>query len=261
MRKVLSPMMAAMVAMPSAAYAQSNDDAGPYIAVDVGAVFANDSANSGEFTSTVPSTDDFGEIPAGTPLAWDTEFDTGVTFSGAIGYDFGNGFRAEAQGFYSEYDVDTHSGVLAGGANIDGVDVAVLTRGAPDPANPTVGAIVADGQGKITSFGAFLNAYYDIDLGGSFEPYVGAGLGFVNTDVDYSPSGVPVADASDDGFAYQLMAGGTFKLSQRAEIFAQYTYRDTFNEAEVPLDLLPADLGIETTQSIVSGGVRVKIGG
>jgi opacity protein-like surface antigen len=259
MKKVAFPLMAAMAAMPSVAYAQS-DDEGPYIAVDVGAVFAKDSINVGEFNATVPATPDFGEIPADTPLAWDTEFDTGVTFSGAVGYDFGNGFRGEVQGFYSEYDVNTHSGVTVGDANIDSVDVAVLTRGAPAAGNPTVGAVVADGQGSISSYGAFLNAFYDIDTGSVFEPYVGVGFGYVGTDVDYSPSGVPIADAKDDGFAYQLMAGGTIKLSRSAEVFAQYTYRDMLDEVDVPLDLLPADLGIETDQSIVSGGLRFKFG-
>lgn len=255
----LAPVaLLAVVATP--ALAQS-DDSGPYISLDVGAVLPGDSSNTGETTATIPATDDFDAIPAGTDVAWETEFDTGYTISGAAGYDFGNGFRAEVQGFYSEYDVDTHSGVTVGGANIDAVDVAVLTRGAADAANPTVGAVVADGQGDVTSYGAFLNVFYDIETGSGFEPYIGGGLGYVNTDIDYSPSGVVIADASDDGFAYQGIAGASFNLSDSAQIFAQYTYRDRLDDTEVPLTLLPAELEVETGQSIVSAGFRIKFGG
>lgn len=252
--------LGAILSISANAQARESDE-GPYISVDIGAVFASDSGNSGEFTSAIPATPDFDAIPVETPLGWDTEFDTGVTVSGAFGYDFGNGFRSELQGFYTRYNVDTHSGVTAGGALIDAVDVAVLTRGAPDAANPTVGAVVADGRGNITSYGAFLNMYYDIDTGTILEPYIGVGLGYVGTEVDYSPSGVVIADASHDGFAYQVMAGGTVSLTRSAEIFAQYTYRDNLENVEVPLTLLPADLAIETEQSIVSGGVRFRFGG
>ena len=70
-----------------------------------------------------------------------------------------------------------------------------------------------------------------------------------------------VADDSDGGFAYQLMAGASVALSDNAEVFGQYTWRDRTDTADVPLNLLPATLGVETGQSIVSAGVRVKFGG
>ncbi|MEM7781412.1 MAG: outer membrane beta-barrel protein [Pseudomonadota bacterium] len=259
MKKITLPLIAIALATPGAALAQS-DDAGPYIAVDIGAALPSDSSNSGATTAEIPETDDFGAIPSGTPVGWETEFDNGLSFSGAAGYDFGNGFRAEVQAFYTEYDVDTHSGVTVSGANIDAVDVAVLTRGEADDDNPTVGAVVADGQGDISSYGAFLNVFYDIETGAGIEPYIGGGIGYVETDIDYSPSGVTIADASDGGFAYQAIAGASFNLSDNAQIFAQYTYRDSLDDVEVPLTLLPADLEIETGQSIVSAGVRIKFG-
>lgn len=253
-----SLMALLLLGVPGVAFASHDSDEGPYISFDAGVVFASTSNNSGAFTSAVPATPDFAAIAVDTPLAWDTEFDTGVTAGGAIGYDFGNGFRSELQGFYTRYNVDTHSGVSVGGTLIDGADVAVLTRGAADLANPTVGTIVADGRGNLTSYGAFLNMYYDFDIGASIEPYLGIGLGYVGTDVDYQPSGVVIADAVHDGFAYQAMAGATAKFSRRFEVFTQYTYRDNLEDVEVPLDLLPADLAIETQQHIVTGGVRFK---
>ncbi|WP_082701209.1 outer membrane protein [Erythrobacter sp. YT30] len=246
------------LAIPSIAQAQ-DDDGGIYVGVSGGVALPSDSNNSGEFDATVPATPDFGEIPAGTELAWETENDTGFAISGQIGYDFGNGFRAELEGTYNEYNVDTHTGLTVGGANIDAVDVAVLTRGTPDAANPTVGAVIADGQGDVSNLGIFANVFYDIQTGSGFKPYVGAGVGYQSTDVEYSPSGVLVGDDSDGSFAYQAMAGASFELSEQAEIFGQYTYRSNFSDADIELDLLPATLGVESAQSIISAGVRFKL--
>ncbi len=250
---------AAMGALATPSIAQAQDDGGIYVGVSGGVALPNGSDNSGEFDATVPATADFGEIPAGTDLAWETENDTGFAIAGQIGYDFGNGFRAELEGTYTEYNVDTHTGLTVGGADIDGVDVAVLTRGTPDAANPTVGAVIADGQGDVSNLGIFANVFYDIQTGSGFKPYVGAGVGYQSTDVEYSPSGVLVGDDSDGSFAYQAMAGASFELSEKAEIFGQYTYRSNFSDADIELDLLPATLGVESSQSIISAGVRFKL--
>jgi opacity protein-like surface antigen len=248
---------ATLALFPAAASAKE----GPYVGLSAGAALPGDSNNSGAFDATVPATDDFGAIPAGTPLGWKTEFDTGYAIAGQVGYAFENGFRVELEGSYTRYGIDRHSGLTVGGTNIDGVDVAVLTRGAPSAANPTVGEVIDDGQGRVANFGLFGNVFYDINTGGSFKPYVGAGLGYQWADIDYQPSGVDVADDSDGGLAYQLMAGASFALSDNAEIFGQYTWRDRTDTAEVPLNLLPATLGVETGQSIVSAGVRFRFGG
>lgn len=248
------------LAVPSLAQAQ-DDDSGPYIGLSGGLVLPGDSSNSGEFDADVPATEDFDAIPAGTPLGWETEFDNGFAISGQAGYKLGNGLRVELEGSYNKYDVETHSGLTVGGADIDGVDVAVLTRGAADDANPTVGAVIADGQGQVKNFGLFTNAFYDLNRGGSFQPYVGAGVGYQWTDVEFSPSAVDVADDDDGNFAYQLMAGASFAVSESFDLYAQYTYRDAFGDADIPLNLVPATLGVESQQSIVSAGVRVKLGG
>lgn len=247
---------AALALSPAAAMAKD----GPYVGVSGGVALPNDSNNSGSFDTTVPATDDFGAIPAGTSLGWNTEFDTGYAINGQVGYAFDNGIRIEVEGAYTRYDVDTHTGLTVGGANIDGVDVAVLTRGAPAATNPTVGAVIADGQGRVSNFGLFGNVFYDINTGSSFKPFVGAGLGYQWADVQYRPSGVDVADDNDGGFAYQLMAGASVALSDSAEVFGQYTWRDRTDTANVPLNLLPANLGVETGQSIISAGVRIKLG-
>lgn len=246
---------AAAAAFPTAAMAE-----GVYVGIGAGVSLPGDSKNRGEFTGTVPATPDFGAIPTGTPLEWNTDFDTGFALSGQVGYKFDNGFRLEVEGAYSRYDVASHAGLTAGGANIDGVDVAVLTRGPANPANPTVGAVIADGQGRVSNFGLFANVFYDIDTGTAFKPYVGVGAGVNWVDVNYRPSGVQVGSGNEAGLAYQLMAGASVELSPRAELFGQYTYRANAERADIDLSLLPATLGVQNHQSILSAGLRVKFG-
>lgn len=256
-RSLIPAAAIAFAAMPGAALA----DEGPYIGISGGVALPEDSSNAGEFDADVPATPDFGAIPAGTELGWETQFDNGFALSGQAGYAWDNGFRLEAELAYSEYDVESHSGLTVGGANIDGADVAVLTRGPADPANPTVGAVIADGQGQVSNLGIFANIYYDIDTGSAFEPYVGVGAGYQWVDVDYSPSGVAVGDDTDGTFAYQIMAGANFEVSDNVEIFGQYTWRSTTEDAEIPLTLVPATLGVESRKSIISAGVRIGFGG
>jgi len=255
--KTIVPVaLAAFAVVPAAA-----QDEGPYIGLSGGLALPGDSSNSGEFQAEVPATPDFGSIPDDTDLAWDTEFDTGFTIGGQVGYALGNGLRVEVEGSYAEYDVGSHSNLLVGGANIDGVDSAVLTRGAADAANPLVGDVLANGQGTLSQFGLFGNVFYDLPLTDSLKPYVGAGLGYQWTDVDFQPSGVDVADDDDGNFAYQLMAGTSVGVTESIELFGQYAWRDAFGDADVQLNLLPADLGVETGQSLLTAGVRVKFGG
>lgn len=253
---LLAGATAAVATLPSAAMA----DEGVYVGISGGVTLPGDSKNRGEFTGTVPATPDFGAIPTGTPLEWNTDFDTGFALSGQVGYKFANGFRLEAEGAFSRYDVASHAGLTVGGANIDGVDVAVLTRGPANAANPTVGAVIADGQGRVSNFGLFGNVYYDIETGTAFKPYIGAGAGVNWVNVDYRPSGVEVGSGNKAGIAYQLMAGATFDLSPNAEVFGQYTYRANGNRADIDLDLLPATLGVQNHQSLITAGVRFKFG-
>ncbi|PLK23224.1 hypothetical protein C0V72_10650 [Porphyrobacter sp. TH134] len=254
----LIAVSAAAIAAASAAAVQAE---GPYIGLSGGVSLPGDSNNSGAFDTAVPATDDFAAIPADTSVGWKTEFDTGYAINGQVGYAFDNGVRLELEGSYTRYGIDRHSGLTVGGTNIDNADVAVLTRGEPAAANPTVGAVLDDGQGRVANYGLFGNVFYDINTGSGFKPFVGAGLGYQWADIKYRPSGVDVADENDGGLAYQLMAGASFALSDTAEVFGQYTWRDRTDTAEVPLNLLPATLGVETGQSLLTAGVRVKFGG
>lgn len=242
--------------LPLAAPAAAQD---VYVGVSGGVAIPEDSANRGRFTADVPATPDYPAIASGTPLEWNTRFKSGFNIAGQIGYRFENGFRTELEVAYSEYDVRRHRNLAVGGTQIDGLDVSVLTRGAPAVGNPTVGQVINDGQGKVKNLGAFANVFYDFNRAGTFQPYLGAGIGAQNVDVTYRPSGVDVADDDKTRFAYQFMAGATYKVSPRVDLFAQYTYRRTESRANVDLNLLPARLGVQSNQSIVGAGLRFKL--
>lgn len=234
---------------------------GPYVGVSAGATLPEKSNDRGTFTSTVPATADFPAIASGTDLSLETRFKTGYNISGFAGYRFDNGLRLEAEVAYSENRVKDHRNLTVGGTVIDGLDVAVLTRAAAAAANPRVGTVIGNGGGGRTTNWAFMaNAYYDFNAGGSLQPYVGGGIGAKIVDVRYSPSGVGVSQGDKTVFAYQGMAGLTYKISPSFEVFGEYKYRGA-DRANVPLQLLPARWGVESNQSILSLGVRIPFGG
>ena len=246
---------AAVMVFSGVAHAQT------YVGVSVGGTLPSDSKNKGEFTTAVPATTVapiYPAIPVNTSLAWTTEFDTGYNISGQIGHRFAGGFRVEGEFNYNRAGIKTHKGVTVGGTDISAVDASVLTRGAT--VGSSVGTVVDSGIGKQESYGVFANAYYDFNSGGSFQPYVGAGVGGQKVKFDYRPSNIDIGQGSDTNFAWQLMAGATYKIGPSVEIFGQYNYRDA-GSTKMKLDLLPADLNAKSKQSIFSLGLRIPLGG
>lgn len=240
--------------MPAIAQAQT------YVGISGGLTLPSDSQNKGKFTAAVPATATATAIPLDTPLEWKTEFKNGYNISAYVGHRLNGGLRLEGELFYTRNGIKRHSGVTVGGANIDGVGVSVLTRGTPGVADPTVGAVVDSGIGKVKTIGAFANMYYDLNSGGKFQPYVGGGIGIARNKVDYRPSNVAVGKGSATNLAFQLAAGATYKVSDSFELFGQYNYRD-FGKNKLALSLLPADLTVKNKQSMFSLGVRIPFGG
>jgi opacity protein-like surface antigen len=255
LRGIIFMATASLAAMAAPAAAQT------YIGVSGGLSMQSDSNNKGEFTTEVPATTVapiYPAIPVDTTLAWKTKFDNGLNLNAFVGHRFDGGIRIEGQFSYTKNGVKRHSGVEVGGANIDAVDASVLTRG--PTLGATVGTVVDSGIGKTKNLGLFGNVYYDIDTGSSFQPYVGVGAGFSQNKVDFRPSDVDVGQGKKTKFAYQLMAGATYKIGDSFEVFGQYSYRDN-GRTKFGLDLLPADLGVKSKQSIFSLGVRIPLGG
>lgn len=233
-----------------------------YVGGSIGISQQNDSDNSGvtgAFTTGNLGDGSTLDVASGTPYGWNTEFDNGTAFSAEFGARYGSGFRGGVEFVYSQADVDTHTGVTLGGGSIDAVDAAAIA-GSPTALGATVAAVVADGQGDITNTGLFANGYYDFNQAGAFQPYLGAGIGFVSVDVNYQPSGITVIDDSETKFGYQIKAGATWQLEGQWELFGEYAYRAT-EDVELDNQLFPGTLEIENTQNVFSIGARYKFGG
>ena len=68
------------------------------------------------------------------------------------------------------------------------------------------------------------NVKVQFDLG-TFQPYIGAGLGYAHTwidEVEVNDEELEGADADEGTFAYQGIAGFDIKLSERLSLFTEY---------------------------------------
>lgn len=121
------------------------------------------------------------------------EFDHGLTGLLGLGFDFGEGWRIEAETGYREADVDSVSG--------------------------------ASGSGDADALSLIGNVFYDFNLGGRIEPYIGAGLGLARVSADgISPVGTTSIDDDDTGIALQAGAGLAVPLNPRLKLTFDYRY-------------------------------------
>lgn len=255
-RLSMSALAAAVAAIVCASPASAQN---AYVSVSGGVAFLQDSDNKGEFSS--PFTTGAGTtipagvtLPAGSSLGWTTEFDSGYTVSAAAGWRFSPNLRAELELAYQTNDIKTHKGVEAAGIPLGAEDAGVLITGSPN-LGVSVGDLVDDGKGGIDTTYLMANAFYDFNQMGKFRPYVGAGVGLGMVNVDYSPSSVEIVDDDKTVFAYQLIAGSDFAVSDRMALFAQYRYRAT-SDVDVDVSLFDASLDIENRSSALEVGLR-----
>lgn len=260
MRKAIITSIVGGLALTGATTVSAQaQDTGYYISGAIGSYFPSDSDNEGELTDglTISGTGtdlDGATLPAGTPVGWETEFDNAFNVAGAVGYDLGT-LRFEAEIAYAAADVDTHSGVYAGETMIDGVDAAVLIEAQDTPLGATVGTIVADGQGEVSTTYFMVNGYYDFETTTAWTPYIGAGIGVGAVDVDYSPSDVGIIDDDATAFAYQVIGGVDYAFNDSSSVFAAGRYRGT-SDVEVDVALFPGELEIENRGFLAEIGYR-----
>jgi opacity protein-like surface antigen len=100
----------------------------------------------------------------------------------------------------------------------------------PQAAGLNVGST---GKTETTTLG--LNAYYDIETGTQFTPYVGAGLGWGHshsTITGYNMANAGLTDSdvggkfSDDNLIWNVGAGVSYALNDKASIDLSYRYTD-----------------------------------
>lgn len=128
------------------------------------------------------------------------EFDDGYTLRGAVGYDSGDvsdlgKYRVEAELSYTENDGDSGSAL--------GVTLPI--------------------NGNVEQLGIMANFYWDFIPGGSLRPYIGVGLGAVDTEVDVTVGGINVT-GSETEVAYQGMLGLTYHMNQNWALDVGYRH-------------------------------------
>lgn len=139
------------------------------------------------------------------------DFDSGFGLSGAVGHSWGP-FRLEGELSYRQNDLDQ---IDVQTLNIAGV---VFT-----------GLGTANLGGDTSSFGFMANGYYDFNPGGNWVPFVMAGLGGANLNIDItSVAGVAVTyDESDTVLAYQTGFGLGYKIPPDTMITLSYRFFGT----------------------------------
>ena len=83
----------------------------------------------------------------------------------------------------------------------------------------------ANGTAELESQSLFLNAYYDIDTGTKFTPYVGGGIGYAKIEGSMSMPGMNISE-DDTNFAWQLGAGVAYAVNKNISVDFGYRYTD-----------------------------------
>ena len=153
------------------------------------------------------------DVDFGRSLVGDVEGEGNAAGSLGLGYAFGNNWRIE-------------------------VDAAQLWN--------DLGAVSQAGgtSAKLRTTTGMLNAIYDFDDFGSWQPYIGAGVGIANNKLDaYTTTANPTVcpgfnvtncrfSDKDSGFSWQLLAGLGYKLSDQLTWDTQYRYQTSAGERE-----------------------------
>lgn len=136
----------------------------------------------------------------GTSIQASASYSAGLLAGAALGYDFGNGWRAEGEFSYQSTDIKTS-----------------LFAGSAGPA--------ASGNQAATTLA--LNVIREFNLFGSPSVRSYAGLGLVyltETDIDFEVPGQPERSFSNSGTGVQALLGARYDLGQRWFVDAGVRY-------------------------------------
>jgi len=176
----------------------SFDPVGPYVGVSGG----------GSFFSDVR--------PSGAGLDVKSQFQNGYVGLGTIGWNLGDGFRAELEGGYRRSDI---AGVR--------------------------GAIPGEATGALGMTTVMVNGLYDFDINrfgvplGALIPHLGIGVGWADPRFDHAgPYNGYLLSGHDSLLAYQGIAGFDYALAPHVKLSLDYKYlgteRANFDASPIP---------------------------
>jgi opacity protein-like surface antigen len=155
---------------------------------------------SGSIGSSLLSDSDFREEDDGHTIKATVEFESGLTYGGAIGYDFGPG-RVELAVDNRSHKLSQFADVSAGG--IEYGDVSA--------------------NGDINAVSAMISGFYDIQLNFPVAPYIGGGAGIAEISI-YDKDDSELRYKHDTVFAYQVAAGITYDIDNESILEVGYRF-------------------------------------
>jgi len=212
------------------------------------------------------------------------DYDSGFVVGAAFGLQFDNGFRAELEASWRKANIGGRHTVTGSTIQFDrfvastsfyGGDIFLYADPVPSPYEPiatlstlnvytrtshstasSAFAATAHTSGDVTAFSIMTNLWYDFDLGTSspFTPFIGAGVGMADLQIDYSGHvTLPYTtahfntNADDWVVAWQLGAGLGYEFENGMMLSAQYRYFAT-GDASVA----GHDVGISANEGLIA---------
>ncbi len=213
-----------------------------------------------------------------------TDFNEGYGLNFMLGYALSNGMRFEAEVGYLNSDLNyvdvnmpgtivVNSGIDASGnpchaSSAGCIPYAQLPEAARDAIDQAALG-KQDLDGNVSALTFMLNAYYDLDLGGNFVPYVGTGIGAAHLSAEIESGegitkGDVLVDDEDYVLIYQVGAGmgykvGDFGLGKDITLTFDYRYLASFDEAKFKGSVTGNFLESEYQGHYIGGGVRLGL--
>ncbi len=165
----------------------------------------------------------------GSAYKGDVEFDSGFGYEAGIGYDFG---KTRLEVGYSQHKGD--------------IEKATEDSGATSKVN---------GDGSLNSI--MLTVYRDFPSdSGKFTPYIGAGIGSTTVEADdITIAGTVYGDDEEAAFSYQLKAGVSYDMNEKADLYAELSY---LNVGEVELAKAGNKVDIDSSSLGIFTGIRFQ---
>jgi opacity protein-like surface antigen len=158
--------------------------------------------------------------------------ENGYSLSGGMGYNLGNGLRVEAELGTLNFDTDEISFPDAG----------------PE--------YFADAPGTVDATYAMVSAWYSFDTG-SIRPFVGAGVGMIEANMDSGPYfDDKSVDDSDSAFAWQVGGGLEMDLASNLQLVTRYRYVSSSDFTVQDSD--NTDVTSSLDAHIIDAGIRLN---